>query len=155
MRIYGGGNKCDDCKNLCDQLSLENVSFGYVSRSEVPIIQSEADIMLFALPTGNGKLCLPSKMVSYMLSAKPILASIDTDCSAAEILKESGCGVVVEPDNIEKLVEGFKEIATYTDDEISRMGEKAREYAMNVLSKEVNLNKVVNAIESYLNMMAT
>lgn len=147
MRVYGGGNQTEACKELARQLKLKNISFGFVSRNDVPRIQSEADVMLMALPTGNGRLCMPSKLVSYMLSAKPVLASIDTDCEAAKIIKESGCGIVVGPDNVELLVEGFKKMATTSLEDRCAMGVRAREYAQRVLSKEVNLNKVVNSIE--------
>lgn len=147
MRVYGGGNQTEACKELAKHLNLNKISFGFVSRNEVPRIQSEADVMLMALPTGNGRLCMPSKLVSYMLSGKPVLASIDTDCEAAKIIKESGCGIVVEPDNVDALVAGFKEMTNTTYEERCAMGRQAREFAQNVLSKEVNLNKVIKAIE--------
>lgn len=147
MRVYGGGNQTEACKDLAKQLNLDSISFGFVSRNDVPRIQSEADVMLMALPTGNGRLCMPSKLVSYMLSGKPVLASIDTDCEAAKIIQQSGCGIVVEPDNVDALVEGFKEMESIPYEKRLQMGEKARGYAQKVLSKEVNLNKVVQAFE--------
>lgn len=147
IRVYGGGNQTEACKELANQLKLKNISFGFVSRSDVPRIQSEADVMLMALPTGNGRLCMPSKLVSYMLSARPVLASIDTDCEAAKIIDESGCGIVVEPDNEARLVEGFKKMAAIPVEKRKEMGALARDYAQKVLSKEVNLNKVVKSID--------
>lgn len=151
MRIYGGGNQCETCKNIVRQLGANNVTFDRVSREDVPQIQAEADVMMLALPTGNGRLCLPSKLVSYMLSAKPVIASFDTDCDAAKIIYESKCGVVVEPDNLNSLVECVKEIAGLSKEEKQAMGQRAKEYATTVLSKECNLRKVVRAIERRLN----
>lgn len=147
MRIYGGGNKTDECKELAKKLNLAKVSFGYVARNDVPRVQAEADVLLMALPTGNGRLCMPSKLVSYMLSAKPVLASIDIDCEAARIIKESGCGIVVNPDDTVALADGMKRIIEIPFIKRCEMGSRAREYAQRVLSKEVNLKKVKDEIE--------
>lgn len=151
LRIYGGGNQCDICKNIVKQLGVNNVLFDRVSREDVPKIQAEADVMMLALPAGNGRLCLPSKLVSYMLSAKPVIASIDTDCAAANIIYESKCGVVVEPDNLDSLIDGIEHVAKLSQEEKRTMGQRAREYAITVLSKESNLSKVVSAIDRRLN----
>ena len=151
LRIYGGGNQCETCKNIVKQLGANNVSFDRVSREDVPKIQAEADVMMLALPAGNGRLCLPSKLISYMLSAKPVIASFDTDCDAAKIIYESKCGVVVEPDNLDCLIEGIKQVAYLSLEEKRGMGQRAKEYATTVLSKECNLSKVVSAIDRRLN----
>lgn len=152
MKIYGGGNKTNECKSIVEQLNLDNVTFGYVSRNEVPQIQSESDILILALPTGNGRLCLPSKLVSYMLSGKPVIASVDVDCEAAKIINESGCGIVVEPDNEDSFVEGIKKIAGVQREVRCKMGTQGREYAKRVLSKESNLGKVVSRINEFLDV---
>ena len=92
---------------LVKTLGSENISFNLVSRDKVPAIQNEADVLVLALPKGNGGLCLPSKMTSYMLSGKPILASVDGDSATVRYIREAQCGTVVEPDDKESLKEGF------------------------------------------------
>ena len=71
LRIYGGGNKKDYCVDLVKHLGAKNIVFDMVSRDKVAFVQSQADVLILALPKGNGNLCLPSKMTSYMLSGKP------------------------------------------------------------------------------------
>ena len=87
LRIYGGGNQKENCQQLVKDLGLTNVSFGFVSRNEIPVVQSDASVLILALPTGNGNLCLPSKLTSYLLSGKPVLASVDQDSSTKRILE--------------------------------------------------------------------
>lgn len=150
LRIYGGGNQKENCQQLVKDLGLTNVSFGFVSRNEIPAVQSDASVLILALPTGNGNLCLPSKLTSYLLSGRPVLASVDQDSSTKRILEGEGCGKTVVPDDKDALINGFKFFAELTSEERERMGEKSREYALKHLTREVNLQKVVSTIKSIL-----
>lgn len=150
LRIYGGGNQKENCQQLVKDLGLTNVSFGFVSRNEIPAVQSDASVLILALPTGNGNLCLPSKLTSYLLSGRPVLASVDQDSSTKRILEGERCGKTVVPDDKDALINGFKYFAKLTSEERKRMGEKSREYALKHLTREVNLQKVVSTIKSIL-----
>ena len=147
LRIYGGGNQKENCQQLVKDLSLTNVSFGFVSRNEIPTVQSDASVLILALPTGNGNLCLPSKLTSYLLSGRPVLASVDQDSSTKRILEGEGCGKTVVPDDKEALVNGFKYFAELTSEARGQMGERSREYALMHLTREVNLSLVINSIK--------
>ena len=146
LRIYGGGNQKEACQQLVKDMGLTNVSFGFVSRSEIPKVQAAASVLILALPTGNGNLCLPSKLTSYLLSGRPVLASVDQESSTKRILEGEGCGKTVVPDDKDAFIEGFKYFAGIAKDEREKMGKKSREYAMAHLTREVNLSLVVNTI---------
>lgn len=150
LRIYGGGNQKENCQQLVKDLGLTNVSFGFVSRNEIPEVQSDASVLILALPSGNGNLCLPSKLTSYLLSGKPVLASVDQDSSTKRILEGKRCGKTVVPDDKDALINGFKYFAKLTSEDRNKMGENSREYALKHLTREVNLQKVVSTIKSIL-----
>lgn len=150
FRIYGGGNKKDYCMNLVKELGTKNIIFDMVSRDKVAFVQSQADVLVLALPAGNGNLCLPSKLTSYMLSGKPVLASVDQDSSTKRILEGNSCGMAVVPDDKEALVNGLKYFAELTTEERNKMGDNSREYALKHLTREVNLQKVVSTIKAIL-----
>lgn len=150
LRIYGGGNQKEICLQLVKDLGLNNVSFGFVSRNEIPAVQADASVLILALPTGNGNLCLPSKLTSYLLSGRPVFASVDQNSSTKRILEGEKCGMSVDPDDKEALVKGFKFFAEMTSDERENMGKKSREYAMSHLTKKVNLSMVINSIKEAL-----
>lgn len=147
FRIYGGGNQKEACQQLVKDMGVSNVTFGFVSRNEIPAVQAAASVLILALPTGNGNLCLPSKLTSYLLSGRPVLASVDQDSSTKRILEGEGCGKTVIPDDKEALVAGFKFFANKTHDERAKMGKRSREYAMAHLTREVNLSLVINTIK--------
>lgn len=75
--IYRGGNQKDVCVKMVEEMGLMNVSFDFVKRTEIPQMQTDANALVLELPTGNGNLCLLSKMTSNMLSGKPVIASVD------------------------------------------------------------------------------
>ena len=150
FRIYGGGNQKENCQQLVKDLGLTNVSFGFVSRNEIPTVQADASVLILALPAGNGNLCLPSKLTSYLLSGRPVLASVDQDSSTKRILEGEGCGKTVVPDDKEALINGFKYFAELTTAEREKMGEKSREFAMAHLTREVNLSLVIKSIKQLL-----
>lgn len=150
LRIYGGGNQKEACQQLVKDMGLTNVSFGFVSRNEIPTAQAAASVLILALPTGNGNLCLPSKLTSYLLSGRPVLASVDQDSSTKRILEGEGCGKTVIPDDKDALINGFKYFAEMAKSEREKMGEKSREYAMTHLTREVNLSLVINSINQIL-----
>lgn len=150
FRIYGGGNQKEACQQLVNDMGLTNVTFGFVSRNEIPIVQAAASVLILALPTGNGNLCLPSKLTSYLLSGRPVLASVDQDSSTKRILEGEGCGKTVVPDDKDALISGFKYFAGMAQSEREKMGEKSREYAMTHLTREVNLSLVINSINQIL-----
>lgn len=150
LRIYGGGNQKENCLQLVKDLGLNNVSFGFVSRNEIPAVQADASVLILALPTGNGNLCLPSKLTSYLLSGRPVLASVDQDSSTKRILEGEECGKTVVPDNKDALVYGFKYFAELTSEARENMGMNSREYALKHLTREANLSLVINSIKNIL-----
>lgn len=151
LHIYGGGNRKEQCMNLVIELGDKNIKFGQVSRDEVPAIQALADVTVFALPMGNGGICLPSKVISYMLSGKPILASIDKGSTAEKIIKTAQCGIAVDPNNIEALAEGFRVFSNMEKDKLELMSSNSRKFAKDNLTRKANLPKVIEIIENAIN----
>ncbi len=152
LRIYGGGNRKEQCIKLVRDLGEKRVTFGQVSREEVPAIQAKADVTVFALPKGNGGICLPSKMTSYMLSGKPILASIDKVSTAERYIQEAQCGIAVEPDNMDALIGGFKAFGMMKKEQLDQMSKNSRLFAEKNLTRKANLPKVIQIIESAINI---
>ncbi|MEY8687691.1 glycosyltransferase family 4 protein [Bacteroides sp. AN502(2024)] len=150
LRIYGSGTNKKHCQILTKELGLDNVTFSSVPRSQVPNVQAEADVLLVALPKGYAGLCLPSKITSYMLSGKAILASIDSPSASSRYIHEAKCGIVVEPDDVNSLANAFKRIAQMDRNEIYNWGINSKKFANKYLSRKSNLDIVINAINKIL-----
>lgn len=145
LRIYGGGNRKDNCMRLVTELGLKNVFFDSVEKLQVPDVQSKVNVLVLALPTGNGGLCLPSKMTSYMLSGRPILASVE-ESATTRYIKEADCGISVEPDNADALAKGFQKFASMSVEEQNRLGKNSRSFAESKLMRQSNLPKVIDVL---------
>lgn len=149
--IYGGGNQKEHCIKLVEQMGLNNVRFDFVKRDQIPLVQSKATVLVLALPTGNGNLCLPSKMTSYMLSGKPILASVDYDSATTRYINEAQCGLSVEPDSISSLVDGLKKMASLSKEQLQTFGDNSKKFANQYLTRDHNLKLVCDAIKKIIN----
>ena len=148
--LYGGGNRKEQCQILVRQLGLNNVRFDFVKRDQIPQVQSQASVLVLALPVGNGNLCLPSKMTSYMLSGKPVLASVDHDSATTRYINEAECGISVKPDSVSSMVEGFKAMASMTREQLQTFGINSLNFAKQHLTREINLRLVCDAIEEII-----
>lgn len=149
LRIYGGGNHKDNCVQLVKYLELKNVFFDVVEKKKVPNVQSKVNVLVLALPTGNGGLCLPSKMTSYMLSGRPVLASVEESATTRYII-EADCGISVEPDDVNALADGFRRFAAMSLDEQNRLGKNSRLFAETKLMRQSNLPKVLEVLENVI-----
>ncbi len=145
LRIYGGGNHKDNCVKLVKELGLTNVLFDVVDKKQVSDVQSKVNVLVLALPTGNGGLCLPSKMISYMLSGRPVLASVE-ESATTRYIKEADCGISVEPDNVDDLADGFRRCAAMSIEEQNRLGKNSRLYAEKRLMRMSCLPNIVGAL---------
>lgn len=145
LRIYGGGNHKENCMQLVKKLGLKNILFDVVEKKQVPEVQSKVNVLVLALPTGNGGLCLPSKMTSYMLSGRPVLASVEKSATTRYI-QDANCGISVESDNINALADGFRKFAAMSIEEQNRLGENSRIFAEDRLMRKSNLPKVIDAL---------
>lgn len=150
LRIYGGGNKKDECVQLVKDSGLNNVRFDYVQRDNVPLVQAEASVLVLALSKGNGAFSLPSKVTSYMLSGRPIIASVDVESATTRYINDAGCGIAVPPADEEALSQAFKKLYSMKQDELAAMGARARDFADKHLTRDYNIKIVVNQIKEIL-----
>jgi glycosyltransferase involved in cell wall biosynthesis len=85
--------------DLGDRLEL----VGYVSRTESLRLQRDSEALLLLVPdaAGRGKGVLSGKVFEYLAAGRPILAVVPPDGVAAELVRETGAGVVVAPDDVD------------------------------------------------------
>ena len=148
FRIYGGGTMKEECISLAKEKGLTNVFFDLVSRDQVAWVQSQADVLVLALPAGNGSFCLPSKLTSYMLSGKPVLASIDADSAASRIIMSAGAGIIVAPDDLKAMATGFRYYGNMETTLREKEGNSSLDYALRHLTRAVNLKMIVDEIKA-------
>jgi glycosyltransferase involved in cell wall biosynthesis len=100
----------------------------FVDYAEFPDLLASADVGLVLLERDAGLYSVPSKVLSYISAGVPVVGSMPTDNSASEVLRESGAGVVVDPDDEDRFV---AEVRNLVADEKLRdeMRIRAKSYA--------------------------
>lgn len=93
---------------LGDRLEL----IPYAPRVESLELQRDSDALLLLIPEagGRGKGVLSGKVFEYLASGRPILAAVPPDGAAAELIRETGAGVVVPPDDVGALKAALVEL---------------------------------------------
>jgi glycosyltransferase involved in cell wall biosynthesis len=75
----------------------------YAPRGESLRMQRDSEALLLLVPDagGRGKGVLSGKVYEYIAAGRPILAVVPPDGAAAALVRETGAGVVVAPDDVE------------------------------------------------------
>ena len=68
----------------------------------------------------------------------------------AEIITKGQCGMIVEPEKINELAKAMQEARNLSKETLVLMGKRSREFALEELSKEVNISKLISIIESQI-----
>jgi glycosyltransferase involved in cell wall biosynthesis len=74
----------------------------YAPRGESLRLQRDSEALLLLVPEagGRGRGVLSGKVFEYLAAARPILAAVPPDGAAATLIRETGAGVVVAPDDV-------------------------------------------------------
>jgi glycosyltransferase involved in cell wall biosynthesis len=77
----------------------------YVPRREALALQRDSDVLLLLIPEagGRGKGVLSGKVFEYVAAERPILAAVPPEGAAAELIRDTGAGVVAPPDDVPAL----------------------------------------------------
>ena len=75
-------------------------------------LQRDSEALLLLIPDagGRGKGVLSGKVFEYLAAERPILAAVPPDGAAAELIRETGAGVVAPPDDVEALKDALAEL---------------------------------------------
>jgi colanic acid biosynthesis glycosyl transferase WcaI len=124
--MLGGGVEVVRLKQLALDMRLPNVLFlPPVPMTEVGCILSAADVLLVHLRKDLlFEITIPSKTQAYMAVGKPLLMAVNGD--AADLVLQSGAGVVAESENANALAQSAEALAAMPAAELLAMGQKGK-----------------------------
>jgi glycosyltransferase involved in cell wall biosynthesis len=84
----------------------------YVPRREALALQRDSDALLLLIPEagGRGQGVLSGKVFEYVAAERPILAAVPPEGAAAELIRNTGAGVVAAPDDVPALTAALSEL---------------------------------------------
>lgn len=148
--IAGSGSRKEICKELAQNYPEACIEFWDVPDGKVPEIQHQADVMLLPVKKGAAMSSIPSKLPAYMFSQKTIIGSLDLESDTAKAIIKANCGLVVEPENEQMLINAFQEVAGWNVQMLKQKGENGFEYAISRFSRKHNLSLITNLIRNYV-----
>lgn len=149
--IAGSGTNKEKCEFIVQQSKLRNVFFVNLGTgiSSVVELQSVADVLLLPIKEGSAQSSIPSKLIAYMFSAKPILSSADFGSFTADAIVHSGSGWIVGKE--ENWYSKMNEVNRLSKDVLNTLGQNGRNYSIENYSKSKGLDKINTLFEKIVN----
>lgn len=134
------------------QIAMENpsvrIEFWDAKSSDVPYLQSLADVLVLPLKPGVALKAFPSKFPAYLYSKKPVLAFVEKESDVADCITQSGCGWIVDPKDEDGLTDSFLNIPSNSKESLITMGNNGYEFGHKHLTRKINLEKICSIILS-------
>ena len=150
FQFAGHGCKFATLRERAVANNLKNVSFkGFLKGDEFIDELIKSDILFLSLEPGLVGLAYPSKIYSYYMAGKPILAVLEEKSFLArEIMENQGLGVISHGDaeGMKRIIENLKRDFCYKN----LIGLRNRTLYENLYSKEIPLQKYVSLVRSII-----
>ncbi len=123
--FVGGGTRKQLAVELAAKEGVTNIIWkNFVPKEELEDSLACCDVALISLRAGLAGVAVPCKLYGILASGKAIIAQVPSDSEVALVVNEERCGLVVEPDDIDGLVNSILDL--YRDRQLTRdMGKKS------------------------------
>jgi glycosyltransferase involved in cell wall biosynthesis len=129
VALIGEGTERPDVVRAINDGNIKNVKvLPLQPAQEFPKILAAADVLLVNQARDVVDSVLPSKLLTYMASGRPVVAAAHTDSTTADLVRRSSCGLVTEPGRPETLADAIRSIATEPVSKLEEMGSRGRKY---------------------------
>ena len=104
LLIAGEGAHLPECQRLAEAIGGHRIRFyNPWPKAETSLVLSAADILVLPTRGTQSLASVPSKLVTYMLAARPIIALAASQSDLATVITRAKCGWLVEPDRPESV----------------------------------------------------
>jgi len=147
LLVAGSGSQLNACRKLAEEIPGDRVLFQSPwAAEETSEVLRGADLLVLPTQGRQSMASVPSKLLSYMLAGRPVLASGVPESDLAEIVAHANCGWVVQPDRPDFLAKQVEAIVRIDPSERQKIGENGRAYVLEHFSKEICLPRVIDVI---------
>ena len=147
LLIVGDGAARSDCVALVSRLNLSRVHFiSDADARNVPTLQGLAHICLLPMKRGSAMSSVPSKLPSYLFSAKPVIATVDLGSDTAHFVRQAECGWVGEPEDLIWMAAKMKEVSKLPLDQLELIGQRGKKFGLFNFSKSSGVERLASKI---------
>lgn len=148
LLIAGDGSRVAACRELTNRIASDRISFcSPWPTTKTAVTLSAADVLILPTRGGQSFASVPSKLIGYMLAARPVIALALPESDLARTIEVAGCGWVVKPDQPDLLANKIREVAKLPATELTQRGQAGRDYALRNFTGEVCLPKIIHVLE--------
>ena len=149
FQFVGEGAKKRKLETLVEEHGLRNVQFlPYQPMHRLAEMLSAADLSVVCLERGHTGISVPSKAYGVLASGTPIVGILDPEGEIGQMIAETDCGVLVEP-NGEALATVIQKLMT---DEVAMAG--MSDAGRRVFLEKYTLAKAAAAYDSVLSSLS-
>lgn len=138
--LMGGGNQNDMLRDLAKNVKGANIE-PPADGSVYTSVLAAADVLLINERPGVMEMSLPSKLTSYLMSGRPVIAAVESEGATAREIRSSGAGVMVPPGDPQALRQAVRALGADART-AAELGRKGRKYAEEVLSARASLSQL-------------
>lgn len=149
--IAGGGSGKKRCLQLARERNMKNVHF--VSDEAVEntaLLHSLGDVCLLPMRASAMESSVPSKLISYMMSGRSIIATVNENGFMAKEIRAAGCGWVGPSEDEESLARQMREAFGMDRHRLDEMGRNGRAYAQKHFSRARGLELLSGVVKHSL-----
>lgn len=97
--FLGGGNCSDAIRSEARRLDVKRVVFlPTAAQADYINLLRAADLLLINQAGTVIDALIPSKLLTYLLAGKPVVAAVNAESETAKFIRRAGCGLIAEPD---------------------------------------------------------
>jgi colanic acid biosynthesis glycosyl transferase WcaI len=148
MLIAGAGSCLQACQALVEKKGLQDRVFFHTpwAKKDTGIVLGAADVLLLPTQGEQSLVSVPSKLIAYMLSGRPVLAMVLGDSDTAKLIIGAKAGWVIPPDDPAGAAAALKVIAASSREDLRAAGTRGLDYALRHLTREANLPKMIQLL---------
>jgi glycosyltransferase involved in cell wall biosynthesis len=122
---------------------LTNIKFkGFVSKEEYPKLLNNIDVGLVCLSCRNTTPVVPGKILGYMAASKPVLAFLNKESDAHEIVRSANCGYSAYSDDLNMAIQACRKMIDNRV-KLGELGKNGLKYVSQHFEREKGINMLV------------
>ena len=140
--LVGDGSERAGVERRVRELGLANVRLlPFVPREDYPQLVAACDVGLVTLKKTMKTPVVPSKLPTYMASARPVIVSVNSESDAGALVRAADCGLLVPPGDPEAMAAAIRQL--HNDPaRAAALGANGRRYAAAHLSRAACVHQI-------------
>lgn len=147
--LVGDGGERAGVERHLRELKLTNVRLlPFVAREDYPGLVAACDVGLVTLKKTMKTPVVPSKLPTYMASARPVIVSVNPESGAGALVRAADCGLLVPPGDPEAMAAALRQLAGDSA-RAAALGANGRRYAAAHLSRSACVHQIERLLVDY------